>query len=148
MTTTYFYIYYILIIIIIVISGDACEVLFTNTSQVIKYHNYPDILKLSSDNYEEHNIIRKCVYASYSGLLCLKPFIIPIIIILIYKILNNKLTNNNSLLVIILFWILYLIFILLNGLNILSFYNKDYFIGHKLLYLFIILISLYTIINI
>jgi hypothetical protein len=148
LSTLVFYIYYILIILLLVIISDGCETLFENTNSVIKYHNYPDILKLSSNIYDKHNKLDKFLNAGYSGLLCVFEFKILILLILFYKMYNNNITTYSSLTPIIIFSILYLIFIILNGINILQFYKNNIYIGHQLLYLFIFIITLYTIFNI
>ena len=59
LSTPIFYTYYVLIIILLVIVSDGCETLFSSTSSVIKYHNYPDILNLSPDIYEKHDKLNR-----------------------------------------------------------------------------------------
>jgi hypothetical protein len=145
-TYNFFYIYYILIILLLVFVSDGCETLFENTNRVIQYHNYPDILKLSSKTYNEHNKLNKFLNAGYSGLICVFEFKILILSILFYKIFyGNNSDNINGLLPIIIFSILNIIFIVLNGINILHFYKNNEYIGHQILYVFIFIITLYTI---
>lgn len=145
LSTPLFYIYYILIIILLVILSDGCETLFSSTSSVIKYHNYPDILNLSSNIYEKHNKLNKFLNAGYSGLLCVYDFKILILLILFYKMYYRNNTTYNSLIPIITFSILYLMFIILNGVNVLHFYKNNKYIGHQILYLFVFIITLYSI---
>jgi hypothetical protein len=148
LSTYIFYIYYVLIILLLVFVSDGCETLFLSTSSVIKYHNYPDILNLSSDIYEKHDKLNRFINAGYSGIICVFDFKILILLILFYKMYHKNNTTYNSLLPIITFSIFYLMFIILNGINVLQFYKNNKYIGHQILYLFIFIITLYSIYNI
>jgi hypothetical protein len=127
-----FYFYYFIIILVSIFISNGIESLFRTTSQVIKYHNYPDILKISTKIYKSHNIITKFINAGYSGIICLFQFKFIILLIYLYKFKNN--TNLINLKYILIFQYYYILFIILNGLNILNLYKNDYFIGHKILY--------------
>ena len=67
-----FYLYYFITIVLFIFISNGLETLFDSTSKVIKYHNYPDILKRSC--YKLDNILTRFFYAGYSGLIALSNF--------------------------------------------------------------------------
>ena len=130
--------YFIMVFNVFIFTG--LESLFVTTSRVILKHNIPDLLNLSQSYYYSLSVTSRFLWAGFSGASCIfnQSYLIILLMVIYYKCYISKhagkLVSWDPLKYLWLYFLFAHSFVILNGLNVISFYTFDSYIGHKMLY--------------